>query len=98
MGIYPIPGGVATHPQTTPPCAAQLLDPQQRQALALEALAQTQTITQLAQDYQVSRKFVYQQADQAEQALTQAFAPAPPADSRVLFYLPVTEAWLRRLI
>jgi len=98
MCINPISCVVATQPQPGPARAAQLLGPQQRQALSLEALAGTQTITQLAQDYQVSRKFVYQQADKAEQALAEAFAPNCPADGPVLFYLPVTEAWLRRLI
>jgi hypothetical protein len=66
--------------------------------LALEALAGTASITALAEDHQVSRKFVYQQARHAEHALTAAFAPAPPTDEAVLFHLPVTERWLRRLI
>ena len=66
--------------------------------MALQALAGTRPVTQLAQDYQVSRKFVYQQAHQAEQALADAFTPDPPDDDRVLFYLPVTKAWLRRLV
>jgi hypothetical protein len=98
MCVYPISCVVAAQPPPGPSSAAQLLGPQQRQVLSLEALAGTQTITQLAQDYQVSRKFVYQQADKAEQALAEAFAPTAPADGPVLFYLPVTEAWLRRLI
>jgi hypothetical protein len=55
-------------------------------------------ITALARGHHVSRKFVYQQADKAAQALAEAFAPPPPADSAVLFSLPVTEAWLKRLI
>lgn len=77
---------------------AQRLLPPQRQALAIAALAKTRPITHLAQDYQVSRKFVYQQADKAGQALTEAFAPNLPADAAVLFWLPVTTLWLRRLI
>jgi hypothetical protein len=52
----------------------------------------------LARDHDVSRKFVYQQAAKAEQALTQAFTPPPAADDRILFTLPVTERWLQRLI
>jgi hypothetical protein len=66
--------------------------------LAVEALAGARPVSRLAQDYQVSRKFVYQQADKAAQALAEAFAPDLPADGAVLFYLPVTELWLRRLI
>jgi hypothetical protein len=81
-----------------PTCPAHLLQPHQRQALAVAALAGARPITQLAQEYQVSRKFVSQQADQAEQALAEAFAPDLPADGRVLFWLPVTALWLRRFI
>jgi hypothetical protein len=66
--------------------------------LAVEARAGTRPITHLAADYQVSRTFVYQQADQADQALAEVFGPAPPADDRVLFDLPVTEVWLQRLM
>ena len=66
--------------------------------MAVAALAGALPITPLAADYHVSRKFVYQQADQATQALTEAFTPELPADDRVLFDLPVTAVWLRRLI
>ena len=95
---HPIPGVAVPHRQSDHPSPAKLLGPQQRQELAVEALAGAQSITQLAEDHDVSRKFVYQQSHKAEQALGQAFAPAPPADERVLFYLPVTKRWLRRLI
>jgi hypothetical protein len=64
----------------------------------LEALAGTDSITALADDHQVSRKFVYEQARYAEHAVAAAFAPAPAADEAVLFHLPVTERWRRRLI
>jgi len=79
-----------------PACPAHALAPEQRQHLAVAALAATQPITQLAATHQVSRKFVYQQADKATQALQHAFDPTP-ADDRVLFHLPVTKAWLRQL-
>jgi hypothetical protein len=81
-----------------PACPAQLLDPYQRQELAVAALAGARPVSHLAADYQVSRTFVYQQADKADQALTAAFAPELPADGRVRFWLPVTAVWLRRLI
>jgi hypothetical protein len=92
---------VATHPDpatpTPPRCAAQAFDPGQRQQLACDVFA-GQPVSQLARQHHVSRKFVSQQADKAAQALAEAFAPDPPADAAVLFYLPVTEVWLRRLI
>src|SRR3954470_24968178 len=87
-------------PESTPHdtrCPAQCLPPQQRQYLAVQALAGARPIAQLADEHHVSRKFVYQQADKADQALTAAFDPGPQ-DDHVLFYLPVTKAWLRQLV
>jgi hypothetical protein len=77
--------------------AARLLPPAQRQHLALHALAGTRPIAQLAHDHDVSRKFVYQQAAKAEQALDTAFTPPDPDTDRVLFHLPITKAWLQQL-
>lgn len=92
MAILPTP----TAPVPTPRTPAQTLPPAARQQLALDALAGL-PITELARAHDVSRKFVYQQADKAEQALAGAFAAAPPADDAVLFHLPVTKAWLNQL-
>ena len=78
-------------------CPAQELSPDQRQRLAVDALAGNQPLAHLAQEHDVSRKFVYQQADKAQQALDQAFAPVRD-DQRVLFYLPVTKALLRQMV
>jgi hypothetical protein len=86
--------------ETTPPsptCPAKALDPSQRQHLAIAALAGTQPISDLAAEHQVSRKFVYQQADKADQVLRSVFDSDAP-DNRVLFYLPVTKAWLWQLV
>jgi hypothetical protein len=82
-----------TAPQTP---WAKVLTPAQRQQLAVQALAGTQPISQLAEELSVSRKFVYLQADKAQQALDGAFNPGPD-DQRVLFWLPVTKHWLRQL-
>lgn len=98
MCIHPIPVARTTQQQTVDSCAAHRLAPSQRQELAVDALAGTATISRLASDHQVSRKFVYQQAAVAEQALQEAFAADQAGDDRVLFYLPVTKAWLRQLI
>ena len=85
-------------PDTVPaPCPAHRLPPQQRQELALQVLAGSQPVAQLAREHQVSRQFLYRQADAAQLALEHAFAP-PPLTEEVLFQLPVTKAWLRQLI
>ena len=79
-------------------CAAKTMDAEQRQDLALQALAGTFTITHLADQLHVSRKFVHAQVDRAEEALEQAFAATLPADDRVLFSLPVSKRWLRQAV
>jgi len=77
-------------------CHAKALPPSERQHLALQALSGAQSISALADEADVSRKFVYQQITIADRALGDAFAPQA-ADDQVLFYLPVTKHWLRQL-
>src|SRR5437773_11848297 len=77
-------------------CPAKALAPSQRLTSGLQALAGSQTITGLADEFDVSRKFVYQQAATAQGALNEAFTPSAAADDQVLFYLPVTKNWLRQ--
>ena len=57
-------------------CPAKALVPSQRLTIGLQALAGTQTITSLADEFDVSRKFVYQQATTAQAALDDAFTAA----------------------
>jgi hypothetical protein len=78
-------------------CSAKALGPSQRSKLAVRALAGKQSITALADDFHVSRKFVYQQAAAAQAALDEAFTAASRDDDQVLFELPVTKAWLRQV-
>ena len=63
----------------------------------IQVLAGAQPVSDLAREHEVSRKFLYQQAHTAEEALNEAFAPSSRSDD-VLFYLPVTKAWLRQLV
>ena len=65
--------------------------------MAIQVLAGTETVSELARQHEVSRKFLYQQVHTAEKALSAAFAPSSRPDD-VLFYLPVTKAWLRQLV
>jgi hypothetical protein len=76
---------------------AKRLLPPQRQNLAIHVLAGTHPVAELARQHQVSRKFLYQQANTATQALTRAF-DSVAKDDDILFTLPVTKAWLRQLV
>ena len=90
-------GEPATQPPSIAPWPAQRLLPQERQNLAIQVLAGAQPVSDLAREHEVSRKFLYQQAHTAEEALNESFAPSSRSDD-VLFYLPVTKAWLRQLV
>ena len=90
---------VCRQPETTVWCPAKAMQPQLRQEVAVEALAGAETISGLARQHEVSRKFVYRQTAKAEEALDAAFSTAKPnEEQKVLFYLPVTKVWLRQLI
>ena len=79
-------------------CVAKAMEPQQRQDLALQALAGTGTIRGLAAQHAVSRKFVSQQVDTAQEALQEAFVANQDDATKVLFHLPVTKQWLDQAI
>lgn len=68
-----------------------------RKTLAIQALAGHEPITVLSHTHGVSRPFVYEQKRKAQAALDEVFDDSGPDDEQVLFYLPVTKAWLRQL-
>ncbi len=76
---------------------AASLAPEQRKNLAIKVLTNNEPIIHLAAREKVSRKFLYQQKRKANLALNQAFTPIS-SHQEVLFYLPVTKAWLKQLI
>ena len=78
--------------------AACAINFQTRIKIATQAITKTVSITQLAKEHRVSRKFIYAQKEKAESALQQAFKPSPPDDNQILFYLPVTKAWIKQLV
>jgi len=99
MCILPLPpASITTVSDAQPPlaCAAEQLSPQQRQRIALDVLA-GHSISALARQHRVSRKFIRAQRALARDALDRAFAPQRPLDEHVLFYLPVTRTWLEQL-
>jgi len=51
----------------------------------------------LAAQHQVSRKFLYQQGQKANEALSATFSSTKD-EREVLFYMPITKIWLFQLI
>lgn len=76
---------------------AASLSPDTRQKLAIEVLAKSQPVSQLAAAHQVSRKFLYEQGQKAKTAMDATFERTS-SDDDVLFHLPVTKTWLSQLI
>jgi len=77
--------------------AAARLPESERKDPAIQALARSETVSDLAARHGVSCKFVHQQTHKAVAALDDAFMSATP-DDEVLFELAVTKAWLRQVI
>ena len=68
----------------------------QRIELAIQALAGAANVSHLAAENEVSRKFIYRQKTKARDALEDAFLQTA-GDDEVLFYLPVTKAWMHQV-
>ena len=79
------------------PFLATTILPDQRKSLALDVLS-GDNVSALASEHGVSRKFLYQQAYKADDALHSAFHPPSSSSDDVLFYLPVTKAWIAALV
>src|SRR5215218_9447158 len=77
--------------------AVRPLPESDRKDLAIQALARSETVSDLAARHGVSRKFVCRQTHKARAALDDAFSPAT-LGGEVLFELAVTGAWLRQVI
>jgi len=78
--------------------SAQQMTNQQRKDIALQVISNKASVTDIANHHGVSRKFVYQQKDKSIEAVDQAFEEASSDNDSVLFYLPVTKAWIAQLI
>jgi len=82
--------------ETSSCCPAKQLNQAQRQHLAEQALSDRTAISNLAKDNKTSRKFIYEQKNKAKVGIQQAFSEDKPSD--VLFYIPVTKAWLIQVV
>lgn len=81
---------------TQPYIAAKQIDQATRQQIGVSALAGKAPISNLSRHHGTSRKFVYAQKAKASAALDDAFSDEEK-DSEVLFYIPVTKAWLQQV-
>lgn len=88
---------LAVQPFSTRNLHAAQLGSEERKGLSIQALSRSEPISGLARQHGVSRKFVYQQAAKATEALEDAFAPSS-GEEDVLFYLPVTKSWIRQFV
>lgn len=77
---------------------ASLMNQTQRKNIALSSLGQEKSISQIAKDNQISRKFVYIQKNKAMTAIEQEFNIEDDDTEKVLFNLPVTKDWLKQLV
>src|SRR3954466_11527497 len=77
--------------------AVRPLPESDRKDLAIQALAGSETVCDLAARHGVSRKFVYLQTHKARAALDDAFSPAV-RDDEGQFELAVTKTWLHQVI
>lgn len=87
------PKSINTHQQ----CPASCMNPEQRKQLSIRVLSGKESVTELARENNVSRKFLYVQSRKADDALEKAFKPVMQ-DKDVLFYIPVTKEWLKMVI
>ena len=94
--IAPSSSSVAK-PLCSPSRAGQLTGAQRRD-LAVQVLGRKVPVTDLAKDHQVSRTFLYRQADLASTALEEAFTSPPAHSEPVLFTLRATSSWIERFV
>jgi len=78
--------------------AAHLLNSTQRQWIAKQAIGGETPISHIAERYDVSRKFVYEQKIKAEEAIHEAFSDEFSEPDKILFYIPVTKRWLVQVV
>ena len=97
MGFYLNVSDTLPQPGSTGFCPAKAMGPTQRQELARRALTKSAPISQLAAEHSVSRKFVSQQRDRADEAIRNVFEEESP-EEEVLFHFAVTKDRIEQLI
>src|SRR5271169_1385702 len=78
--------------------AAHSLNLEQRQKIGIQSVSGHVPISHIADRYSVSRKFIYRQKEKTLKGISQAFEDHLDDDSKVIFYLPITKAWIYQFI
>jgi len=69
----------------------------QRKEIGIQAFSNRSTITNIANQNNTSRKFIYNQKNKIADAANEAFEEKD-ANEKILFNLPVTKTWLEQLV
>lgn len=77
---------------------AKHLSTQQKKHIALQTINNKSSVTQIADRFDVSRKFIARQKNIAMDAVDQAFSESGIAERDILFYLPVTKSWIEQWV
>jgi hypothetical protein len=78
------------------PYAAKSMSTNEKKLLALSAIGQQTTISDIANKNNISRQFIYAQKNKALAAINEVFSE--DNGEEVLFNLPVTKDWLRQFV
>lgn len=78
--------------------AAYLLNSTDRQKIGIQAIKGKDPVSHVANSYNVSRKFIYQQKEKAIEGIVKAFEPSSETDEDVLFNIPVTKSWISQMV
>ena len=77
-------------------CPAKKMTNQQKKNIALQVISNKSTVTKIADQGNVSRKFVYLQTNKMSAAIDHAFQETCSAANDVIFNLPVTKKWIEQ--
>ena len=89
---YPTPAILSLQQAIPNSCPAKALPPSQRLQIGLQALAQAQSVTSLADEFHTSRKFVYQQRTRSQIKGLRTRLPLSRLTTRFCFNVLVTAA------
>ena len=74
------------------------MSPESKKRVALQAITNQKTISELAEENNTSRKFIRQQGEQVQQAIDNVFDFNRARNDKVLYHLPITKAWITQLV